>query len=332
MASRQVKTADGATQAREGLCSPSTMCKSRTSNQSPIIHHQSSIINPLGFTLIELLVVIAVIALLMAILLPSLQRARRQAKAVVCQAHLKQWGQILAAYTDENEGYFPYWSTIAAVWLFRGPMPLEEGDSTFRPLTQPASTDAIRCCPMAVGEPVDNFFTLRVSSYRSEPGYYEVTVTTAVTRSGTWRAVRPAPAFVASYGFNGCLLTRDLGPFRPLAPVLRGENVFSVQGRPGVPVLLDSTSSDTFPNNGNSPPNEEASMRGRQVEMVPFCLNRHDGYVNGLFLDWSVRKIGLKELWTLKWNKDFDTRGPWTKAGGVKPEDWPEWMRNFKDY
>jgi prepilin-type processing-associated H-X9-DG protein len=62
------------------------------------------------------------------------------------------------------------------------------------------------------------------------------------------------------------------------------------------------------------------------------CINRHHGGVNYLFLDWSVRKVGLKELWTLKWYKDFDTRGPWTKAGGVQPEDWPPWMRRFKDY
>jgi hypothetical protein len=51
-----------------------------------------------------------------------------------------------------------------------------------------------------------------------------------------------------------------------------------------------------------------------------------------VFLDWSVRKVGLKELWTLKWDREFDTAGPWTKAGGVRPGDWPEWMRRFKDY
>ncbi len=63
-----------------------------------------------------------------------------------------------------------------------------------------------------------------------------------------------------------------------------------------------------------------------------FCINRHNGYTNALFLDWSVRKVGLKELWTLKWEADYDTAGRWTRAGGVRPEDWPEWMRNFKDY
>ena len=43
-------------------------------------------------------------------------------------------------------------------------------------------------------------------------------------------------------------------------------------------------------------------------------------------------RVGLKELWTLKWHRDYDTSGPWTKAGGVQPEDWPEWMRGFRDY
>ena len=60
-----------------------------------------------GFTLIELLVVIAVIALLMALLMPSLQRVRNQARAVVCQTNLKQWGTIMATYAEDNDGRIP---------------------------------------------------------------------------------------------------------------------------------------------------------------------------------------------------------------------------------
>ena len=62
------------------------------------------------------------------------------------------------------------------------------------------------------------------------------------------------------------------------------------------------------------------------------CLNRHNAAVNSAFLDWSVRKVDLKELWTLKWHKNYDTHGPWTIAGGVTPDDWPEWMKGMRDY
>jgi len=61
-------------------------------------------------------------------------------------------------------------------------------------------------------------------------------------------------------------------------------------------------------------------------------MKRHGTYVNGLFLDWSARRIDLKELWVLRWYPGFDTAGRWTKAGNAQPEDWPEWMRGLKDY
>jgi prepilin-type N-terminal cleavage/methylation domain-containing protein len=62
---------------------------------------------PRAFTLVELLVVVSVIALLISILLPSLRRARDQAKLATCAANLRQIGLAIRLYADDNAGHIP---------------------------------------------------------------------------------------------------------------------------------------------------------------------------------------------------------------------------------
>jgi prepilin-type processing-associated H-X9-DG protein/prepilin-type N-terminal cleavage/methylation domain-containing protein len=60
-----------------------------------------------AFTLVELLVVIGVIAVLIGLLLPALNAARQQSRAVACLSNLRQLAQAATAYTVENQGYYP---------------------------------------------------------------------------------------------------------------------------------------------------------------------------------------------------------------------------------
>jgi prepilin-type N-terminal cleavage/methylation domain-containing protein/prepilin-type processing-associated H-X9-DG protein len=282
-----------------------------------------------AFTLIELLVVIAVIVLLMAILVPTLQRVKRQAKALVCQSNLRQSGVIWAAYTHDHDGYFPgglrdegydpseddhphdtapwswYWGTGGQYWHRHG-------------------AEGIRCCPMAT----------KIAHPSGEPGQGDQVGGTFLA----WGRIVPKGRFewdtYGSYGIN-------LWVYQPRYREIQWYPYFwgtcHVGGASDIPVELDNYWPSGFWFDFDGPPPCDAVPNPPVRHLMSwghssFCMNRHDGGINGLFMDWSVRKVGLKELWMFRWHPEFDTASEWTRAGGVQPEDWPKWMRRFKDY
>jgi len=262
----------------------------------------------------------------MAILLPTLHRIRRQAKAFVCQSKLKQWGMTLALYAEENQGqsYGRLWNLGGGgcVWLLRGAFLSGDGQNVPEDSLYHFCTKDIVCCPMAVKPENHGTFSLSADdSSRSGSGILHGTTGSTF---GAWEITTPGPPFRGSYGFNEWLFL-GFSDWRPVHYL----DIVSLRGKNNIPMLLDSSRPCGRAQEDHRPPREETHFGS---SFGGFCINRHDGYVNGLFLDWSVRKIGLKELWTLKWHSEYDTHGPWTKAGGVQPEDWPQWMRRFKDY
>ena len=291
-----------------------------------------------GFTLIELLVVIAIIALLMAILIPALQRARRQAKTIACQSNLHQWGLVFSMYANDNDGLNP---TAPGKW--RSWFVWAELLETYSGKIGWRSADDLFFCPMAkkivepnYGPPYDVFggatFLAWGPLLRKEG-------------DGGWLVW-------GSYGMNRWVAspTSDWfvdDPNEPL-PSLPTSLQYSfwrtslAKGASNVPVFMDCMWHNVWPagnlDSSVPPPKEPEHFRRIPLDeaplwrLSPVCMNRHDGGINSLFMDWSVRKVGLKEMWTLKWHRLCNTSGRWTKAGGVKPEDWPKWMRRFKDY
>lgn len=273
-----------------------------------VVDRKSSVGNADGFTLVELLVVISIVVFLIALLLPALSRARKQARAVVCQSNLRQWGIVFSTYmSDHNERL--NWTTWRDVPWWRW----SRGHS---------------------GESNDLFLCSAAKRYEvntNDPKWKEnASMGWGVGSTfSPWKGTDDpmGGVFYSSYGFNSYGF---VAVYRPTGVVpLRGATASSHLYRVGgsrTPIHLDS--SWWWAVSGGSPPAYEGDITGGPS----VCINRHDGAVNGLFLDWSVRRVGLKELWTLRWCVTSDTAGPWTKAGGVKPEDWPEWMRKFKDY
>jgi prepilin-type N-terminal cleavage/methylation domain-containing protein/prepilin-type processing-associated H-X9-DG protein len=80
------------------------------------IHDTMNPVRAKAFTLVELLVVIGIIAVLIAILMPALNKARESARAVSCASNLKQIGAAVQMYLNDNRGFYP----LKAPYLVNG--------------------------------------------------------------------------------------------------------------------------------------------------------------------------------------------------------------------
>ena len=245
--------------------------------------------------MVELLVVISIIALLMAILLPTLNKVRRYAKTIACRSNLRQWSVFFSMYADENHDGMP---TMSMEWA--------DALRAYSP-----QSDKLRYCPMA-------------TKFVSEGGRHPFAAFEAF--SASW----DAPIIAGSYGINGwvCNPPPEVTINAFGLPTTNNWRKVDVHGASNVPLLLDSMWIDSYPDTNNVPPPFDGDFSGsfpiesKQIRF--FCINRHDGFINCVFLDSSVRKVGLKELWKLKWHRNSDLNAP--------TPQWPDWMKKFKDY
>ncbi len=260
-----------------------------------------------GFTLVELLVVIAIIALLLSILMPALGKVKKQAKDVLCQANLKQWGSVFAMYADDNGGRF------MAGWMgFTLTKPSDQWPEALRPYYQ--DNGDFRLCPVAT----------RPATERKEGWIWPQAETEAwgvfpdsVTNWGA------TPGDYGSYGINAWVHNpaEDTESYEGFEKVYwRGPNV---RGAVNVPLFSDCVWMEAWPVVTEVPLTfEQEAYINRNNSMGRLSVKRHGTHINMLFLDYRVAGVQLTEMWSLTWHRGYRSRL------APPPPPFPQWYEH----
>lgn len=249
-----------------------------------------------AFTLIELLVVIAIIALLLAIIMPSLKMAKRQAAGIVCRSNLKQWSLIFGLYLNDHNNSFM--SGLDGVWVEPLRDYYKEGG------------EQMRVCPLATKSETEG-----ASSWF---------IAWDISNSFT----DPPEVYRGSYGINNWIYNPDESIGELWGHTT--DNNFrrsDVKGASRIPMFLECWRWGGAPYETDAPydvpPETRADYLNFGNGMNRFCLDRHNGFLNIAFVDLTVSKVGLKEMWRLKWHKEYNTSG--------YQGTWPDWMQSMKE-
>jgi prepilin-type processing-associated H-X9-DG protein len=273
----------------------------------------------MSFTKKDLIVSFGCIVFILVTLGNVGSTGRRRAKEALCLSNLGPWGQIWLAYAEDNDGYF------MRGWWFGGgtPGPFHT-DYWMEALRSYYVNPDLRCCPEASIPGTE----LGSNQYGGAGPFtaWGIFSGECGKPSNVWSIVTACD--YGSYGANAYVCNPPLtGPWD-----VYNWRTPDVDGAENIPMFGDHQWLDCWPNYLDSPPEYDGQPWNQGSQMGRICMNRHSGFVNWAFLDGSARKVGIKELWTLKWHRMYVTDGPWTIGGGVIPEDWPDWMQDFEDY
>ncbi|MHC4154259.1 MAG: hypothetical protein ACYST6_04980 [Planctomycetota bacterium] len=213
----------------------------------------------------DLLVVIGTIAFVLANLGAVGANGRRRAKEAVCLSNQLKWGIIWKSYTDDHDGYFP-----------------------------PSSADEW-------GEPTMGAWPWVIREYypRLDPRIFLCPAATKPADAGgtdpyaAWVLGSEGRRIIGSYACNFWVANDEDEKFWRTPYVADAAKA---------PLLLDGKWKDVELEPSDEPCTYDGAPGGGTSCI---CINRHSGGVNGIFLDFSARKIGLTEFGILKWHREW---------------------------